>query len=180
MRLGSIILALATLVPAAALPGQSSTRARLPSLQFMGFRAGMTLAQVSHNVRLHRGDALRCERAPSDSLLTDCRAQLRDPMTGARLELWLSAMDSLVGVLTVAGTLSAPQLDWWSSSLTNAYGAGSESSQGTQFTRQWIRHRQMLRLTHRTPADSGLNASVSLVDGPVLDGWGRRRRGGLP
>lgn len=170
----------ALLLLAVPLAAQTPLAARRPPLQFMGFKAGTTLEQVAGTVRLQRGEGLACRTAAADSLVVDCRADIRDPLTGARLEVWLSAMDSLVGVLTVAGSLSKAQLDWWTSSLTNAYGPGTESSQGDQVTHQWIRHRQMLRLTHRVSADSGLNASISLVDGPVLDGWGRSRREGLP
>jgi len=39
---------------------------------------------------------------------------------------------------------------------------------------QWIRHDRMLRLTWRID-HGGKVASVALVDGSVLDAWGRER-----
>ena len=41
---------------------------------------------------------------------------------------------------------------------------------GPQGMVQWIRGTQMLRLTWRY-APGRVQASVSLVDGPVMDGW---------
>jgi hypothetical protein len=46
--------------------------------------------------------------------------------------------------------------------------------QGTQRMMQWVRRGRMLRLTWRAEG-TGMTASVSLVDGRVLDQWGRRR-----
>jgi hypothetical protein len=37
---------------------------------------------------------------------------------------------------------------------------------------QWVRSQQMIRLTWRVENNQKV-ASVSLVDGPVLDGWER-------
>jgi hypothetical protein len=45
---------------------------------------------------------------------------------------------------------------------------------------EWVRHRQMLRLSWRSKGRE-FEASVSLVDGALLDGWanqGRRVKGG--
>jgi hypothetical protein len=111
----------------------------------------------------------------SDPDVLDCRSSFADPITADSVELWLSAMDSLVGVLTVSGRVSGLQLDGWRSSLISAYGDAPVATQGGQRMLQWIRHRQMLRLTWRN-VDGTTHASVSLTDGPVLDGWARRRR----
>ena len=46
--------------------------------------------------------------------------------------------------------------------------------QGTQWMMQWVRQGRMLRLTWRIEG-GGKTASVSLVDGRVLDAWGRAR-----
>jgi hypothetical protein len=40
---------------------------------------------------------------------------------------------------------------------------------------QWVRDGRMVRLTWRVDRDERI-ASVSLVDGQVLDGWGNNRR----
>jgi hypothetical protein len=42
--------------------------------------------------------------------------------------------------------------------------------QGTQRMLQWVRGSQMLRLTWRV-SGGRVEASASVVDGPVLDGW---------
>jgi hypothetical protein len=39
---------------------------------------------------------------------------------------------------------------------------------------QWVRHNRMIRLTWRIDHTSKV-ASVALVDGAVLDAWGRER-----
>ena len=54
-----------------------------------------------------------------------------------------------------------------------AYGETTVVEQGSQSMLQWVRHRQMLRMTWREFTDSTA-ASVSLIDGPILDGWDRR------
>jgi len=82
-------------------------------------------------------------------------------------------MDGLVGILTVSAPVSDLQLGTWRSSLVSAYGDVPVALQGSQRTLQWIRHRQMLRLTWRV-RNERTTASVSLVDGPVVDGWGHR------
>ena len=79
-----------------------------------------------------------------------------------------------MGILTVSSDLDGPALDQWRSQLERDYGTVGARVQGTQWMLQWVRHRQMLRLTWRI--DQGRQtASVSLVDGRVLDDWGRRR-----
>jgi hypothetical protein len=51
--------------------------------------------------------------------------------------------------------------------------------QGTQRMLQWVRRGRMIRLTWRMEGGAQV-ASVSLVDGRVLDNWGRSSRGGRP
>ena len=54
------------------------------------------------------------------------------------------------------------------------YGQVGARAQGTQWMMQWVRRGRMLRLTWRQERGDKV-ASVSLVDGRVLDGWGRDR-----
>jgi hypothetical protein len=97
-----------------------------------------------------------------------------DPVSRRSVDLWLSAIDSATGVLTLSSPLSGVELDAWRSGLEGAFGVVDASVQGTQWMLQWVRRGQMLRLTWRI--DNGAKvASVSLVDGHVLDEWGRRR-----
>ena len=67
------------------------------------------------------------------------------------------------------------QLDSLKQALERSYGVVGASVQGGQWMLQWIRRGRMLRLTWRAES-GGKIASVSLVDGRVLDGWGKRNR----
>lgn len=145
---------------------------RAPSLRFFGFRAGMAVEDAAGGVAAMSGTSLSCDRSTVDLRVSDCRATFPDPITGDQVQLWLSALDSLVAVLTVSGVVTPIQLEAWRSSLVSAYGEVVPVQQGAQYMLQWVRHRQMLRLTWRELVDS-TTASVSLVDGPLLDGWHR-------
>jgi hypothetical protein len=116
------------------------------------------------------GRELTCQQAQADRRLQDCRAVVTDPTTGKPLSVWLAAIDSAVGVLTVSGTLTSTELAGWRIELESDYGTRPTTIQGTQRMLQWVRGSQMLRLTWRV-SGSQVEASVSVVDGPVLDGW---------
>jgi hypothetical protein len=152
------------------LAAQSPSRAG-PPLQFSGFEVGQSLAGVAARAGA-MGGRLHCDRSRSDATLRDCRAVLRDS-TGGRIELWLSAVDSGVSVMTLAARVGPADLARWQGELLVRHGSTRETQQGTQHTLQWIRANTMLRLTWRADPD-GTMASVSLVDGTRLDAWGRR------
>lgn len=156
-----------TAIPLAA---QSPVRAG-PALQFAGFEVGQSLAGVAARTSV-MGGRLHCDRSRSDATLRDCRAVLRDS-TGGRIELWLSAVDSGVSVMTLAARVGPADLARWQGELLSRHGSTRETQQGIQHTLQWIRANTMLRLTWRSDPDGTL-ASVSLVDGARLDAWGRR------
>jgi hypothetical protein len=88
------------------------------------------------------------------------------------VEIWVSAIDSLGGVVTISGAVSAGQLDDWRRLIEDHYGKVGARVQGPQWMMQWVRSQQMIRLTWRVENNQKV-ASVSLVDGPVLDGWER-------
>ena len=144
------------------------------SLEFRGFRPGARLAEIATRVEQLDGAQLRCERAKVDRRINECRATLTDPDFGGPVELWLSAIDSVAGVVTLSGEVAADQLDQWRSGLEARYGRVGAKVQGPQWMMQWIRHDRMLRLTWRID-HGGKVASVALVDGNVLDAWGRER-----
>ena len=76
-----------------------------------------------------------------------------------------------------AASTTPNQLDRWRSELEN-YGRVGAKVQGSQWMMQWVRSGRMARLTWKVQR-SERTASVSLIDGHVLDGWGRERsRGG--
>ena len=170
------VLALASLLlllvagPATVALAQPDTTA----LQFLGFRAGARLDELSAQLRRMGGGPLRCRQSKVDRRVMECRAALRDPELGGVVQLWVSAIDSAAGVITLSGIVAADQLNRWRQALQERYGPVGPKVQGTQWMLQWVRRGRMLRLTWRLEG-SGKIASVSLVDGRVLDDWGRAR-----
>ena len=81
-------------------------------------------------------------------------------------------MDSVAGVITLSGVLASDQLEQWRATLETQYGRVGARNQGAQWMQQWVRRGRMLRLTWRLERGEKV-ASVSLVDGRVLDAWGR-------
>jgi hypothetical protein len=144
------------------------------ALEFLGFRAGARLDELSAQLRRMGGGALRCRRSRVDRRVMECRGTLREPELGGVVELWVSAIDSAAGVITLSGMVAPEQLDRWQQALQDRYGLVGPRVQGTQRMLQWVRRGRMLRLTWRLER-SGKVASVSLVDGRVLDDWGRAR-----
>ncbi len=164
------LLAIALTVAATAL----SAQAPLPPLTFLGFEAGGRLAPLSQQVQALGGKPLRCDRARRDRAVHECRATVFAPGSGRALQLWLSAMDSAAGVMTISSSLTGVELGEWKTALEEAYGVVGARVQGSQWMLQWIRQGRMIRLTWRIERGATV-ASVSLIDGWVLDGWGRRR-----
>lgn len=144
------------------------------ALEFAGFRAGARLDELEARVRELGGTRLRCDRAHADPRVSECRTLLRRTVLGDRIELWVSAVDSMAGVITLSGPVEAEQLDRWREAVERRYGRVDASVQGKQWMMQWVRHGRMLRLTWRLD-DGQRTASLSLVDGRILDAWGRSR-----
>jgi hypothetical protein len=170
--LNAVVLAALLLWPEAgvrphAVSGDTST------LQFFGFRAGAPLEELSFRLSSLKGGRLRCKVSKLDSSVSECRAALTSPELG-RVDLWVSAIDSLAGVMTLSGSVDFDRLDLWRQGLLQRYGRVNPRVQGTQSMLQWVRRGRMLRLTWRLEAGRP-TASVSLVDGHVLDDWGRAR-----
>lgn len=91
-------------------------------------------------------------------------------MAATPVTIWLAAIDSVTGVITVSATLGAADFERWRDALESTYGPRQATGEGPQRMLQWIRGTQMLRLTWRS-TPGRIEASVSVVDGPVLDGW---------
>lgn len=151
-----------------------AAQAPLPPLSFLGFEAGARLDAVTLQVQALGGTGLRCDRSRRDRSVSECRATLFDPVWSRPVSLWLSAMDSATGILTLSGPVSAEQLDGWKTELESSFGAVGAKVEGPQWMLQWVRQGRMLRLTWRIDNNAKV-ASVSLVDGRVLDEWGRSR-----
>jgi hypothetical protein len=144
------------------------------ALQFYGFRAGAGLEEM--DALLHRldGSRLSCERARADRRVSECRAVLNAPKFGGKVRLWASAIDSVASVITLSAKVETAQLDRWRQDIERRYGRVGAHAQGNQWMMQWVRRGRMLRLTWRVERGQKI-ASVSLVDGRVLDNWGRTR-----
>lgn len=138
-------------------------------LEFLGLRAGMTRAESEATLRAS-GATLQCQPT-REPRLTACTAALT-PVGGPVLTVTLSLVDDQVGIALLAGPASADRIAVWYETLTERYGEAPLRRRGAQESFQWIRNRQMLRLTVRREAQ-GLMASVSLIDGPLLDGLPR-------
>jgi len=91
-----------------------------------------------------------------------------------QVEVWLSAIDESAGILTLKTEGSPAQLELWRSDLSRRYGQVETKVQGPQRMMQWVRQGRMIRLTWRTDRRAPA-ISVSLVDGHILDDWGKKR-----
>jgi hypothetical protein len=145
-------------------------------LEFHGFRAGARLEELQALVQSVDGGRLRCDRAKTDRRVTECRGVLPDSELGGPVDLWVSAIDSVASVITLSSGVDADQLDRWRQMIERRYGRVGAQVQGSQWMMQWVRQGRMLRLTWRIEGGAK-TASVSLVDGRVLDQWrgGRTR-----
>lgn len=148
------------------------------ALQFHGFRAGARLEELAARVR-RGGGRLRCDRAVRDPRVSECRGTVTDSALGGPVHVWISAIDSAAGVVALSAAVDAERLDRWRRALETRYGGVRAKAQGSQRMMQWVRRGRMLRLTWRIE-DGERTASVSLVDGRVLDAWGAERAAASP
>lgn len=153
--------------------------ASLPALGALGFPAGARLDAVARIVDSIDGGRLRCDRSRLDARVHECRATLTMPAAAEPVELWLSAIDSVSGILTLASTLAPDELDALRAGLEGRYGRVGARVQNQQWMMQWVRRGRMLRLTWKAQ-QGGKATSLSLVDGPTLDGWRAPRRSAPP
>ena len=144
-------------------------------LTFRGFTAGDSLSRITASLVQLKGHRLGCTRSRADSTVQECRSTFTDGATGASVELWLSAIDGRAAILSLKADGTPAQLAAWRGELRNRYGGVETKLQGPQRMMQWVRRGRMIRLTWRMEG-SGPSMSVSLVDGHILDDWGRRRQ----
>ena len=171
LRAATLLLALVFAAPAS--PARAMTAAitqDTSALRFHRYRAGARLDELDRVIR-GNGGRLRCDRAKRDHRVMECRGTVSDSALGVPVEVWVSAIDSVSGVLTLSAELDGETLDRWRRRIEASYGRVSIRSQGSQRMMQWVRRARMLRLTWRTERGKR-TASVSLVDGRVLDRWG--------
>src|SRR5688572_13328467 len=91
-------------------------------LEFLGFRAGARLDELALHLRGLGTARMRCRQSRVDGRVSECRAALHQPLLGAPVELWVSAMDSLAGVIMLSGVLAPGQLEGWRQVLEDRYG----------------------------------------------------------
>jgi hypothetical protein len=164
-------LALLALAPA---PLVAQAAPATDPLAIFGIRAGAPVREVSDIIADRDGGHLRCDRSKVDVRVEECRATVSVPEAAEPLELWMSAIDSVTSVLTIAGNLAPDELDQLRSSLERRYGRVDAKAQNSQWMMQWVRKGTMIRLTWR--AQQGAKAtSVAIIDGNVLDAWTARR-----
>ena len=167
---------LAVMLLATAPLGAQTVAVATSPLEFLGFRAGSTLEEISSHMRALDGGTLRCDRSRADRRVTECRGTITDPDAGETVRVWLSAIDSVAAVLTLSSDVAPDQLDRWRSTLERNFGRVDAKVQGTQWMMQWVRQGRMARLTWKVQRNERV-ASVSLVDGHVRD---TRAAGPLP
>ena len=174
MRISVPALAVACLLVIPARDGLNAapTSPDTAVLEFLGFRAGARLDELALHLRSSGGGKMRCRRSRVDLRVHECRAALNPEHPGGPVALWVSAIDSVAGVITISAAVSPGQLEYWREGLEARYGRVGARVQGVQWMLQWVRRGRMLRLTWRLER-GGKVASVSLVDGRVLDSWAR-------
>jgi hypothetical protein len=91
----------------------------------------------------------------------------------------MSVTGSLISGAAAILLLSAPvpeaEVTQWIADLSARYGQVDPHLAQGQETWQWVRRRQMIRLTTRMEQGRRV-VSISLVDGPLLDGLDERAR----
>lgn len=108
-----------------------------------------------------------------DPRFTECLGRIAPPGEPV-LSLTASLVHDTVAILLLSGPVADSDLPRWRAALDDRIGpAAVRQSQG-QTVWQWVRARRMVRIT--VQAGSGTRmASVSLVDGVLLDGLGEPR-----
>ena len=175
LQWGPLSLLLALAVFSSSAHSQSVASADTTPLQFRGVPAGASLNALTATIRRLGGERVRCIRSSTDALVQECRGSFVDTTTGLRVDLWLSAIDSLAGIITFKSDGSSALLERWRVELERRYGKVPTRVQGSQRMMQWVRRGRMIRLTWRRER-AGSSMSVSLVDGRVLDGWGQQKQ----
>jgi hypothetical protein len=173
------VLAGLLFTPLAARGGAAQSVADRYALEFLGCRAGARVDELSRHIQSFGGRALRCRRAKADHRVMECRGTLENTASGSPVDVWISAIDSSAGIMALSSRVDSSQLESWQRMLQERYGRVGLRSQGSQSMLQWVRRGRMLRLTWRLEQKERI-ASVSLVDGHVLDEWGRSRRRAAP
>jgi len=141
-------------------------------LDVLGFRPGATHAAAEAAVRNQRG-RWSCRQSAVDPRFTECLGSIA-PVGEPPLDLTASLVHDSVAVLLLSGTVADADLRRWRAHLDARIGPATERHAQGQTVWQWVRAGRMIRITSR--AEGGTQrASISLVDGRLLDGLGEPR-----
>jgi hypothetical protein len=155
---------------AAQATGPAALAADTVALEFLGFGPGITIPELrTRATQLGKG-TLDCKRAAADLRLSECRAGLPELDAGRSVDLWVSVIDGRAAITTLSARLPDARFARWREFLEGRYGAVPEKRQGPMRMMQWVHQGRMLRLSWR-PKGRDFETSVSMVDGPLLDGW---------
>ena len=139
------------------------------ALEFMGFRPGMSSADVQTRVSA-LGGKWSCKSSKVDSRFSECRGTINAD-GGGQFQLTGSVVKGTTAVLLISGPVDDTELNRWVEELSTKYGKVTARLANTQAMWQWVRERRMIRVTTRIERSNRI-ASVSLVDGVTLDSLG--------
>lgn len=145
---------------------------------FLSFHPGMTLVDLRENATQQGRGTLGCRAGILDPRLLECRGGLPELDSGRSVDIWVSVINGRAAITALSARLTEARLARWRELLEGRYGPTRERRQGASRMLQWVRDGRMLRLTWR-PKGREFEASVSMVDGPLLDSWaneGKRPR----
>ena len=139
------------------------------ALEFMGFRPGMSSADVQARVSA-LGGKWSCGKSKVDSRFSECRGTI-NAEGGGQFQLIGSVVAGTTAVLLISGEVNDSALTHWVDDLSAKYGKVTARLANTQAMWQWVKQRRMIRITTRIERSTRI-ASVSLVDGITLDSLG--------
>jgi hypothetical protein len=145
---------------------------QLPALSFLGFRAGMPVAQARALIRA-AGGSLEC-RMTSDPRMHECNGFLPILQQAARetVSVLVSSVRDSAAVIVVSRHRGADEPTGLVATLTADFGTPNRQvGPGAQASWEWIRRGQKLVVAQRRE-ENRLASSVTLTDGPLLDGLG--------
>lgn len=146
---------------AALVVSESSAQTLIP-LSFAGIEAGQSIADHQDP-----GTDLSC-RSTKEPRLRICTGSISVSDYHEPPIVSLSLVDERVALATVIGPVTPGGASELYQGLTRRFGPTSMNRQGMQESFQWIKDRQMIRLTVRQESQ-GLVAAVTLMDGRLLD-----------
>ncbi len=161
-----LFLHLGAAAPLVPLTAQSSPPTRLP-LDLFTLRAGEPWDQSRD--RLDSIESRVGCRTSIDPRITECRGTLSVPASPTPFDLVISLVSMRTAIILISGRTSHEVISSWIAEISARHGQPTVRSTQGQQTWQWIRHRQMLRLTARS-GPGHPEVALSLIDGPLLDG----------